>query len=121
MLVSRTPQTWQNMNKGPRLFRSVKNMGLEEAFSNLGIDADWLDGFKQSGERYDEIRHMWRRLVRAAARQSRCPVYHCMMFHRMRSPTATGAEAPPGQAARRSGREGAERAHGGLHTRHGLL
>ena len=51
------------MNKGPRLFRSVRNMALEEAFTNLGIEPGWLDGFKKSGEHYESIRYMWRRMV----------------------------------------------------------
>ncbi|KAL1519140.1 hypothetical protein AB1Y20_003402 [Prymnesium parvum] len=52
-----------HQSKGPRLFQSVKNMPLEDAFVNLGLDSSWLDEFRASGEHYNEIRHTWRKQV----------------------------------------------------------
>lgn len=49
--------------KGPRLFQAQRKMPLPQAFHELGIDADWLPSFKESGEYYAQIRYKWRQAV----------------------------------------------------------
>jgi len=49
--------------KGPRLFQAQRKMPLPQAFSELGINQDWLEGFKTSGEHYSQIRYAWRQAV----------------------------------------------------------
>jgi hypothetical protein len=49
--------------KGPRLFQAQRKMPLPQAFHELGIDADWLPSFKESGEHYAQIRYKWRQAV----------------------------------------------------------
>merc|ERR1712185_851874 len=52
-----------NMDRGPRLFHSTRNMPLEDAFTNLSLAPDWLTAFRESGEHYENIRYTWRREV----------------------------------------------------------
>ena len=41
----------QGKEKGPRLFQAQRKMPLNQAFHELGINLDWLEGFKASGAR----------------------------------------------------------------------
>lgn len=53
----------QGKEKGPRLFQAQRKMPLNQAFHELGINADWLAPFKESGEHYGQIRYVWRQAV----------------------------------------------------------
>ena len=50
-------------DKGPRIFQAKRLMALDAAFAALQIDAEWLPGFKLSGEHFADIRRKWRQVV----------------------------------------------------------
>lgn len=50
-----------------KLHRSVRELPLEDAFAALEIPSSWLPDFRESGEHYNDIRKVWRRV---------CLTYH---------------------------------------------
>lgn len=45
-----------------RLHKSAREVPLEDAFAVLELPAEWLQGFRESGEHFDEARRAWRRI-----------------------------------------------------------
>lgn len=45
-----------------RLHRSAREVALEDAFAVLELPAEWLPGFRESGEHFGEARRVWRRI-----------------------------------------------------------
>lgn len=50
-----------------RLHRAAREVPLEDAFAVLQVPPEWLPGFRETGEHFNDIRKSWRRL---------CLTYH---------------------------------------------
>merc|ERR1740121_2038814 len=45
-----------------RLHRAAREVALEDAFAVLEVPVEWLSGFRESGEHFNDIRKDWRRI-----------------------------------------------------------
>ncbi len=50
-------------DKGPRLYQATRAMSLEKAFEVLSLPAEWIAGFRASGEHFAAVRRKWRQIV----------------------------------------------------------
>lgn len=46
-----------------RLHRAAREVTLEDAFGALEVDAQWLPGFRETGEHFNDIRKIWRQTI----------------------------------------------------------
>lgn len=45
-----------------KLHKAARNVPLQDAFAILEVSADWLTGFRESGEHFNDIRKAWHRI-----------------------------------------------------------